>query len=149
MHRVARTLALAAVVTVVVIAPLHAAPDTAVHPCGHWVLYKQCGESWSGNELGTSSNTICSAGCAMSSVAMSLATDGERVHGSHTTPGSLNAWLKTHKGYVGGDELVWNAVAPLGKLHLKTFTQTMSTDDIRKAVNHCHPVIANGECTMT
>jgi hypothetical protein len=39
--------------------------------------FKQCGESWSGDELGTCSQTICSAGCAMSSVAMILNSRGD------------------------------------------------------------------------
>lgn len=39
----------------------------------NWGMYKQCGESWSDDTLGTASGvTICDAGCAMSSVAMML-----------------------------------------------------------------------------
>jgi hypothetical protein len=39
-----------------------------------WTEYKQCDSSWGSNGLGTCSQTICSAGCAMSSVAMILST---------------------------------------------------------------------------
>lgn len=39
-----------------------------------WTEYKQCDSRWGGNQLGTCSQTICSAGCAMSSVAMILHT---------------------------------------------------------------------------
>ena len=39
-----------------------------------WTEYKQCDSKWGNNQLGTCSQTICSAGCAMSSVAMILTT---------------------------------------------------------------------------
>lgn len=39
-----------------------------------WTEYKQCDSRWANNQLGTCSQTICSAGCAMSSVAMILTT---------------------------------------------------------------------------
>jgi hypothetical protein len=39
-----------------------------------WTEYKQCDSRWANNKLGTCSQTICSAGCAMSSVAMVLHT---------------------------------------------------------------------------
>lgn len=59
-----------------------------------WVLYKQCGEDWSSTMIGTSaSETICDVGCAMSSVAMALATRGAKVN-----PGSLNHWLNQNGG---------------------------------------------------
>ena len=121
-------------------------PKAPMRPCGNWTLFKQCGESWSNDELGTSSNTICSAGCAMSDVAMALRTYHEHLGTGamrHADPGTLNAWLKGHGGYEGGDELVWNAVAPLGKLHLKIFQPSITTAAIREHVKLCHPVIAN------
>jgi len=59
-----------------------------------WTEYKQCDSRWSSEQLGTcSSTTICSAGCAMSSVAMILATKG-----CSYTPSTLNSWLKSHSG---------------------------------------------------
>lgn len=54
----------------------------------------------------------------MSSVAMSLATKGEKIHGSRIDPGSLNQWLTSNGGYADGDLIIWNAVAKLGKLHM-------------------------------
>lgn len=37
-----------------------------VQPCKDWVLYKQCGESWSDHELGTAAGvTICDAGMVL------------------------------------------------------------------------------------
>ena len=72
-------------------------------------LYKQCDSRWANDQLGTSSNTICKAGCAMSSVAMALAGTGKNYN-----PGSLNTWLKSNGGYVSGDLLVWGAVSKIG-----------------------------------
>jgi hypothetical protein len=36
-------------------------------------MFKQCDTAWKNDQLGTSSNTICSAGCLMSSASMGLA----------------------------------------------------------------------------
>lgn len=75
----------------------------------NYPLYKQCDSKWGSEQLGTSSNTICKAGCLMSSVAMALAGIGKNYN-----PGSLNQWLKGHGGYVSGDLFVWGSVSPLG-----------------------------------
>ncbi len=72
-------------------------------------LYKQCDSRWGNDQLGTSSNTICKAGCAMSSLAMGLAGIGKNYN-----PGTLNTWLKSNGGYVSGDLLVWGSVTKLG-----------------------------------
>jgi hypothetical protein len=71
--------------------------------------YKQCDAKWGSEQLGTSSNTICKAGCLMSSVSMALAGCGKGYN-----PSSLNTWLKGHGGYVSGDLFVWGAVNSLG-----------------------------------
>lgn len=39
-----------------------------------WTAFKQCDSRWGGNRLGTCGLTVCQAGCAMSSVAMFLAS---------------------------------------------------------------------------
>jgi hypothetical protein len=72
-------------------------------------LYKQCDTRWGSEHLGTSTTTICQAGCLMSSVAMALAGCGHSYN-----PSTLNTWLKGHGGYVSGDEFVWGSVKPLG-----------------------------------
>ena len=72
-------------------------------------MYKQCDPKWSSNPLGTSSNTICSAGCLMSSASMALAGTG---HDSN--PATLNDWLKANGGYVSGDLFVWASINKLG-----------------------------------
>ena len=42
-----------------------------------WTEYKQCDSRWANQGLGYCSQTICQAGCAMSSVAMILKTKGK------------------------------------------------------------------------
>ena len=64
--------------------------------------------------MGTSSNTICSAGCLVSSVAMMLNTYGVKVNSSTTTPKTMNTWLKSNGGYVSGDLFVWASINKLG-----------------------------------
>jgi hypothetical protein len=75
----------------------------------NYPLYKQCDSRWANDQLGTSKNTICSAGCLMSSAAMALSAIG-----SSQTPATLNAWLKGHGGYVSDDLFVWASINPLG-----------------------------------
>jgi hypothetical protein len=77
--------------------------------CRNYPLYKQCDSRWGSHELGTSSNTICKAGCLMSSVSMALAGCGKSYN-----PDTLNTWLKGHGGYVSGDLFVWGSVKSLG-----------------------------------
>lgn len=72
-------------------------------------LYKQCDSRWGSNQLGTSSNTICKAGCLMSSAAMALSGVGHNYN-----PGTLNSWLKSNGGYVSGDLFVWTAINKIG-----------------------------------
>jgi hypothetical protein len=92
---------LAKVILVVLLAVLAASRS--------YPLYKQCDAKWGSEQLGTSSNTICKAGCLMSSVSMALSGIGKNYN-----PSSLNAWLKGHGGYVSGDLYVWGSVSSLG-----------------------------------
>eukprot|EP00050_Salpingoeca_kvevrii_P016217 m.53476 g.53476 ORF g.53476 m.53476 type:complete len:177 (-) comp6767_c0_seq2:130-660(-) len=112
------------------------APVNGTLGCGSWAMWKQCDSRWGSHELGTSSQTICQAGCAMSSVAMYLTTRG------HTyNPDELNTWLKGHGGYVGGDELVWGAVNSLGISFQGQ--EHPSIDTIVSGLKSCHGIIAN------
>ena len=62
--------------------------------------------AWAGAPLGTSSSdTVGSAGCAITAVSMML-----RYYGINTNPGALNAWLTANGGYAYGDQLIWDAV---------------------------------------
>lgn len=97
-------------------------------------MYKQCDSRWGNEQLGTSSKTICQAGCAISSVAMALEGTGH-----HQNPSTLNSWLKAHGGYSGGDGLVWSAVNSLGL----TFAGKFPNSEIKKALDAGKVVICN------
>lgn len=60
---------------------------------------------WASTNLGTSSASIGSDGCAITAVAMML-----RYYGIDTDPGALNAWLTANSGYAYDDQLIWDAV---------------------------------------
>jgi hypothetical protein len=108
-------------------------------------LYMQCDARWGQHALGTSRDTICSDGCAMSSVAMFLEGRNETERIGTVTPLSLNEWLVKHGGYVEGDLIVWNSVAPLGKLHLVAYSNSsgLSAGVLRSHIKATHPVVAN------
>lgn len=97
-------------------------------------MYKQCDAKWGNEQLGTSSNTICKAGCAMSSLAMGLAGTGHNYN-----PSTLNTWLKGHGGYVSGDLLVWGSVTPLGL----TFQGKFANSQIKAKLDQGFVVICN------
>jgi hypothetical protein len=80
------------------------ASDSASEPVGRggWVSYKQCDSAWANQQLGFCSLTICSAGCAMSSVAMILSTKG-----AWNNPGQLDTWLSNNGGYANGCDIYW------------------------------------------
>ena len=62
--------------------------------------------TWAGAALGTSpTETVASAGCAITSVTMML-----RYYGTTTDPGAFNAWLTANGGYAYDDQLIWDAV---------------------------------------
>lgn len=74
-------------------------------------LFKQCDPRWGDNVMQI--KTICDVGCLMSSVSMGLRGHGVLVAGNHSNPGVLNAWLRTHKGYAGDDDLDEAALDPI------------------------------------
>lgn len=97
-------------------------------------LYKQCDAQWKNEQLGTSSNTICSAGCLMSSAAMALAGTGHSYN-----PSTLNQWLKSHSGYVSGDLFVWASINSLGLV----FEGKVSNSEIKSKLDQGKVVICN------
>jgi hypothetical protein len=97
-------------------------------------MYKQCDAKWGNEQLGTSSNTICKAGCLMSSVAMALAGCGKNYN-----PGTLNSWLKANGGYVSGDLFVWGSVNKLGL----SYVGKVANSGIQGALNANEIVILN------
>ena len=111
-------------------------PRNASGNC-NFAAYKQCDSRWKDEELGTSSQTICSAGCAMSSVAMYVTTRGHSV-----TPHDLNQWLKEHGGYASGDLIIWGTVDSFG-LSYQGQESGISVDTLAAGLNACHGIIAN------
>ncbi|MBN2394245.1 MAG: C39 family peptidase [Anaerolineae bacterium] len=79
--------------------------------------FSQCDSQWGNEQLGgCTDETICSAGCAMSSVAMAL-----KYYGAIVDPSQLNTWLTNNCGYIyrdsnnishcGGCNIVWGTAA--------------------------------------
>lgn len=100
----------------------------------NYPLYKQCDSKWANDQLGTSSNTICKAGCLMSSAAMALAGTGH-----NQNPKTLNQWLKAHGGYVSGDLFVWGSINSLGL----TYEGKVSNSQIKAKLDQGRVVICN------
>ncbi len=84
-----------------------------IAPVGAWAdtglgvpVISQLDSNWAGAVLGTSSTeTVGSAGCAITATAMVLAYYSVR-----TDPGSLNSWLTANGGYADDDLLIWDQV---------------------------------------
>lgn len=55
----------------------------------NYQLWKQCDPQWANIQLGWSSDTICSAGCLMTSVTMAVTSMPTWVN-----PAGMNQWLK-------------------------------------------------------
>jgi hypothetical protein len=67
-------------------------------------VYKQGSPSpWYNDQLGTCSETIGSAGCAITSIAMIF-----KYYGVQTDPGDMNNWLKQNNGYASGCLVYWS-----------------------------------------
>jgi len=99
-------------------------------------LWKQCDSRWGGQQLGTcSGTTICSAGCAMTSVAMYLS-----YRGWGGNPGTLDKWLTQNGGYAGGCNIYWGKVDALG------YTKCMGNEwptyqEVCNGVNNGHGIV--------
>lgn len=70
----------------------------------------------------------------MSSAAMALAGSGKGYN-----PSSLNAWLKSHGGYVSGNLFVWGSISSLG-LH---YEGKVSNSQIKSELDKGKVVILN------
>lgn len=101
----------------------------------NYPLYKQCDPQWGSDTLGTSpTQTICSAGCLLSSAAMAL-----KGFGQDFNPKTLNIWLTNNKGYVSGDLFVWASINTFGL----TFKGFISNAAIKKNIDDGNVVIIN------
>jgi hypothetical protein len=95
-------IALAMAATTVVAGQVAASADSSMTVS---VMGQQDG-AWGGAPLGFSpTDTIASAGCAITSVTMLL-----RYYGINTDPGAFNSWLNGNAGYANGDQLLWDSV---------------------------------------
>jgi hypothetical protein len=97
-------------------------------------MYKQCDSQWGSQQLGTSSQTICQAGCLMSSAAMGLSGTGHSYN-----PSTLNTWLKAHGGYVSGNLFVWGSINSIGL----TFEGKVANSQIKAKLDAGKVVICN------
>jgi len=94
--------ALGLALTTLVAGQLGASADSSMNVS---VMGQQDG-AWGGAPLGSSpTDTVATAGCAITSVTMML-----RYYGINTDPGALNSWLNANGGYANGDQLLWDAV---------------------------------------
>ena len=76
-------------------------------------LAKQCDPAWAADVIHI--KTVCAVGCLMSSTAMALRQHGINIDGKIATPGTLNAWLRSNKGYLQGtDDFDEVAIQELG-----------------------------------
>jgi hypothetical protein len=95
-------LALSIALTTLVAGQLGVSADSSMNVS---VMGQQDG-AWGGAPLGASpTDTIASAGCAITAVTMML-----RYYGINTDPGAFNSWLNGNGGYANGDQLLWDAV---------------------------------------
>ena len=98
-------------------------------------MFKQCDSAWRNDQLGTSANTICSAGCLMCSASMGLAATVK----SDITPAILNKWLTQNGGYVSGDLFVWSAINSFGV----TFQGKVANSQIKSNLDKGNIVLCN------
>lgn len=71
-------------------------------------FFSQLDPRWSGNQLGTCRETIGSAGCAISCIAMAGARSVYNFN-----PATLNAYLTNNNGYANGCYVNWSAPAKI------------------------------------
>jgi hypothetical protein len=96
-----------AVVATTLIAGALAAPPPPFYP-----LFSQCDERWMNDTLGFGPETLCQAGCAMSSTTMLLAHFNVTLLGQTLNPGNFNRWLRLNGGYERGTHTLTQLVTP-------------------------------------
>eukprot|EP01106_Pelomyxa_sp_JSP_P004500 TRINITY_DN16_c0_g2_i1.p1 TRINITY_DN16_c0_g2~~TRINITY_DN16_c0_g2_i1.p1 ORF type:complete len:206 (-),score=20.43 TRINITY_DN16_c0_g2_i1:93-710(-) len=99
--------------------------------------WSQCGESYSGNTLGTCTGTsICNAGCAICS------TNDYLTYLKYTgNPGDLNTYMTKNGGYADGCSEVWSVADTLG-FTVYCGTQTPDYATVCNSVNNGNGIIA-------
>jgi hypothetical protein len=76
--------------------------------------FRQADPRWHTDPLGHTTDTLGTAGCAVTSAAMVL-----KWYGVDTDPQRLNAYLTAHKGYEGNGYIIWERAAKLGHGNVK------------------------------
>ncbi len=84
---------------------------------GEFQSWRQYDPEWGSIPLGTSSNTIKSAGCYATSVAILIAKSGTKLEIDNFNPGVFVEHLNANGGFDNGDEFAnseasWQAIAP-------------------------------------
>lgn len=129
------------------VSPADEAEALSLHSANrNYPLYKQCDGKWGSKQLGTGKSTICQIGCAMSSLAMALASYGVKLAGAVINPGSFNDYLKATGGYVNGQLLVWSGGDKLGGAKFRNYWRgkgSMSVAALNAAAKAGKPVIVN------
>ena len=126
-------------------------PSTSTVPLAY-PLFKQCDPAWAKDAIHV--KTVCAVGCLMSSTSMALRERGVAIpvdgQPHDATPGTLNAWLKAHGGYVlGTDDLEEAAVQALDPKRISWtnasmhVTNDLSWSDVVNLLNAGAAVIAN------
>ncbi len=77
---------------------------------GPFSSWKQYSGPWTSIQLGNSSETIQSAGCLATSVAMLIAKSGVQTNISDFNPGTFVEYLNSHSGFSGAN-FVWGSVS--------------------------------------
>eukprot|EP01139_Manchomonas_bermudensis_P019101 Amastigsp_a676378_152.p2 type:complete len:182 gc:universal Amastigsp_a676378_152:1172-627(-) len=125
---------------VLAVAALAAAHN--VVPCFDWPLLMQCNPSWGSIRLGTStSETICTAGCALTSTTMALRHANATISGKPVDPAVINEYLVAHGGYEDTDLIVWSAVNPISSLKFASSADSMALSTLISHIKACHPVV--------
>jgi len=129
------------VLAVLVVVQVVSVEAAAVVPCGTWSYFYQCDSRWGKERLGTSSATLCSAGCAMTSVTMALYKYNTRLYNDITYPPALNKWLTLNGGYANGNLIVWDSVRRLGTIGVYGMYESLTGAQIRSFIHNCYPVV--------
>jgi hypothetical protein len=99
--------------------------------------FRQADPRWHADPLGDTTDTLGTAGCAVTSAAMVL-----KWYGVDTDPQRLNAYLTGHQGYEGNGYIIWEKAAELGQGKIwKAYEDLPSYWGIDRQLMEGNPVI--------
>ncbi len=102
----------------------------------HVPTFRQGDPRWHDDPLGDTTDTLGSAGCAVTSAAMVL-----KWYGADTDPQRLNNYLTGHHGYEGTGYIIWEKAAKLGDHVKKAYEDLPSYWRIDHQLMKGNPVI--------